>query len=807
MLKNYITIAVRNFLRNKTYSFINIFGLAIGISISFVAISYIRFETSFEDFHPLKDRIYRLESDVTHGEASYTSAKVQSVLGDAVLSAVPEVEIISQFRVENLDLLDTGIEKHLIDHQYFVFKDNRPANIFFVKPEFFQVFNFPVTAGETDYTLLQPNNILISESAAKKYFNEQDPVGQSITLNERYELTVAGLLKDFPRNTQIYSDFVVSYSTLEDLQAAEGESSYYENEYIFLLLGKGSVTADVERKINSIASIHLGSDRAAAYTFHLRPLEDIHLSGARASRGELQPIGQPTAILAISVIAGFLLLMAIANFVSLFTARFAERMREVGVRKVLGADPSHIIKQFLGESIIVVGFSSLFGFCFYKFFKHIIQDNLTGIILSDIFTDPALILIFVVFVIIIGIVAGFYPAFYLSRCQPIAVLQTTARIQSPKSQLRKAIVIFQFVLATGFLLATIIVYKQTTLVTDVDYGFQKDNILVLDFQGEFSSRYINIVKNDIINNTTAISVTAMSTPLGRETYISRGFYTDEAFTRENIVMVKLLEVDSDFLSTYGLELTSGSDFTDDYSDGVHNPVLITQSIVDELDNHASAGIRLYDGDEYYEVLGIVKNFHSTPIGPAYDPNVVMRLNPDQCKSLSIRLPDGDVAQSIASIKNIWDRIIPGEPFSYSFVDEIIQRSQDAYRTIEVVFTTLSSLMIIIAFLGIYALVSFTARNRRKEIGIRKVFGASIVDIIALLSREFLLLIGIANLIAWPLGYLFGRSFLQQFPYRISLSVWLFVLTGFVTILVGVAASSYQAFKAANSNPVDVLRYE
>ncbi|GAI94325.1 unnamed protein product, partial [marine sediment metagenome] len=266
-------------------------------------------------------------------------------------------------------------------------------------------------------------------------------------LNERYELTVAGLLKDFPRNTQIYSDFVVSYSTLEDFQAAEGGNSFHESDYVFLLLGKGSVTADVERKINSIASLLFGNDRVAGHTFHLRPLQDIHLSDVRSSRGELQPIGQPTAILAISVIAGFLLLMAIANFVSLSTARFAERMREVGVRKVFGADRSNIINQFLGESIIVVGVSSLFGFCFYEFIKHIVQDNLTGIILSDIFTDPALILIFVLFVIIIGIVAGFYPAFYLSRCHPIAVLQTTEGIQSPKSRLRKALVIFQFMLA------------------------------------------------------------------------------------------------------------------------------------------------------------------------------------------------------------------------------------------------------------------------------------------------------------------------------------------------------------------------
>ncbi len=809
MLKNYIKIAIRNLVKHKLYSLINVFGLAIGLASCLIVIGHISYELSFENFHENKDRIYRVNGHFAAEDAEVYSAQVMSPLGPALAEEIPEVERAAVFRLlGNLDL-KMGEEGFVPEEKFRSHGYEHGENVLCANPDFLEVFTFPLIRGDPKTALREPFSILITEGAAQEHFEGKNPVGQKIKLNDTLICQVTGVLKDVPENTQLHCDFIVSYSTLQRTGEVSEAWDSFDKDYVYLLLSEDADPKVVEQKIPAIFGRHITPEVASKFQFELQPLGDIYFNVYVSGRqGDLDPAGEASMIYTMGLVAIFILLLAIANFINLSTAKSADRTREVGVRKVFGAQRKHLIRQFLGESLLITFVSVCFGLMFYEIFKAWVKPLLPREALADFYTNPTMALLLVALILVVGILAGFYPALYLSRFRPIAVLQSKTGIRSRKSFLRKTLVVFQFTIAIGFVCTTAIVYKQTHYITTMELGFDRENILVLDFEDERASGDCQLLKDEILRNTNVLAATATNGPPGRRTHSFYGFYKTPERSQKEMLVGRAYFVDHDFLSTFGLEIVQGRGFSEDMASDVNRAMILNQSAVEHLETDDLVGHNLYGGgDKVYEIVGVVKDFHGTTLDYSYRPVSIIMLRPKEWRSLSIKLPPENIPASISSIRNVWEATFPGEVFDYSFLEDDIRNSYAEYKSSGTLQLVLSVITLTIACLGIFGLVSYTAVRRTKEIGIRKVLGATVASIVAMLSKEFVVLIGLSNLIAWPLAYILMRSFLQEFPFQVKIGLDTFLLTGLVAMCLAVLSASFQAVKAALTNPVETLRYE
>lgn len=809
MIKSYLKIALRNLVKHKLYSLINVFGLAIGLASCLIVIGHISYELSFENFHQNKDRVYRINGRFAAEDAEVYSAQVMSPLSPALAEEIPEVEKAAIFRaLGNLDL-KMGEEGFVPEEKFRSRGYEHGENVLCANPDFLEVFTFPLIQGDLKTALSEPFSILITARGAQEHYEGQNPIGQTIRLNDTLICQVTGVLSDIPENTQLHCDFIVSYSTLERTGEVSDAWDGFGKDYAYLLLEEDADPKAVEQKIPVIFGRHLPPEVAAKFQFELQPLGDVYFNVYGSGRqGELYPAGEASMIYTMGLVAIFILLLAMANFINLSTAKSADRTREVGVRKVFGAHRKHLIRQFLGESLLITFVSVCFSLMFYEIFKAWAKPLLPREAFADFYSDPTMALLLVALILVVGILAGFYPALYLSRFRPIAVLQSKAGIRSGKSFLRKALVVFQFTIAIGFICTTAIVYKQYHYVTSMDLGFDKENVLVLKFEGERASDDCKLMKNEILRNTKALAATANNGPPGIRSRRYRGFYTDPDRKREDMLVGKAYYVDDDFISTFGLEILKGRGFSEDVASDINRAVIINQSLISELKVDNPIGYKLYGGeDRVYEVVGVVKEFHGSTLDWAYRPISFIMLRPEEWNTLCVKLPSDDISRSISSIRETWEATLPGMTFDYSFLDDDIKNSYGEYKASGTLQLVLSVITLTIACLGIFGLVSYTAVRRTKEIGIRKVLGATVTGIVAMLSREFVVLIALSNLIAWPLAYVLMRSFLQEFPFQVRIGLDTFLLTGLVAMSLAVLSAGFQAVKAALANPVETLRYE
>jgi len=433
MINNYLKIAFRNLRRHKLYTSINIFGLAVGLALCLIIVGNISYELSFEENHENLHNIYRLNSNYISGEEEIYSAAVMAPLGPVIMDELSEVEKAAVFRISNLQVLEIDDERIKVVDPYRNAAYAHHKNIIFAKPDFLDVFSMPLIQGNPRSALAEPFSMLITEKAALEYFETPNPVGGSVLINDRFECQVVGILKDIPQNTQIYCDFMVSYSTLDRIGENTKSWSEFGTDYVYLLLSETAEPLDVESKLPAILKNHLDTEEAGKYTFSLQPLKDIYFTSLSSMRqNELNPMGEPSVIFAYGIVALFILLQAIANFINLSTARSADRMREVGVRKVFGAFRWHLIRQFLGESVIIAFFAMLIGIVAYEVFKVQISELLPREMLIDCYKSPTMLLSVIALIAIVGIIAGYYPALYLSKFKPVAILQGKSSIKSSK---------------------------------------------------------------------------------------------------------------------------------------------------------------------------------------------------------------------------------------------------------------------------------------------------------------------------------------------------------------------------------------
>jgi len=719
------------------------------------------------------------------------------------------VEDAAVFRIWELTSLKIGEERSKIVNKYQSAGYAHGKKLIFADPEYLRVFTFPLREGNPKTALVEPFSVLITEQAAAEYFPQQDPIGQIIQINDKIDCRITGILQTLPQNTQLYCDFIVSYSTLERLDEEIFAWDQFESDYVYLLLDERADPAVVAHKIPAIIGKNMSPEEAAKYSFRLHHLPDIYFNVlGSGNRGEIYPAGEASFIYSVGLVALFILLLAIANFINLSTARSADRMMEVGIRKTMGAFRLQLIRQYLGESVIMALISMFIGVLLYEVLKLKANEVLPREALADFYNNPIMLVSVIVLVLAIGIFAGFYPALYLSRFSPIAVLQGKFGVKSSKSLLRKTLVIIQFTIAIVFIFCTTIVIRQIKMMTSMNLGFDTENILIIDFEGERATENCRLVKNEILQNNRVLSATACNCPPGRKEYWFGRFYPDENRNKEDLFVAKLFITDHDFMTTFGLELLEGPGFSKDVVSGTGHELVISESMAKALNMDQPIGSRLYGGgDAFYNIVGLVRDFHGSTLNQGYKSATAIRIKAEDCTSLAVKLSGEDLTQSIAGIKETWDQTMPGYQFDYSFLDMEISHNYDEYRSQSKAFLVLAFFAITIACLGVFGLVSYTAERRTKELGIRKVLGASATGIVSLLTKEFVILIAIANAIAFPFGYLLMTDFLRWFPFRVGMGPGTFLFVGGTAIFFALLTASFQSIRAALANPVDALRCE
>jgi putative ABC transport system permease protein len=815
MLKNYLMITLRNIKKHKGYSFINIAGLAIGMACCILIFLYVWDELSFDRYHEHADRIYRLERKGRFNGQDYHEAVSPNPMGPALANDFPEILQAVRFVPRGMLVRD---QKNTYSPEAFFFTD---ANVF-------DVFSFSLVKGNPNTALVEPNSIILTETMARRYLADGEPLGQILTLNvgdKLVELLVTGILQEMLHNSHFRAQFLVSFSTLKALWGNELANSWFENgAHTYLLVQDGIEPLSLSEKFPAFLEKYMGArvrqlmgadfDLNEVLQLQLLPLTDIYLYSDVRSIG---PVGNITNVYIFSAIAVFILIIAGINFVNLATARSAGRAREVGLRKVIGASRGSLIRQFLGESLIV----SLFALGLAIVVVELILPDFNGFTAKNLalgyHEHPWMMLLLLLIAVCVGIGAGIYPAFFLSAFRPADVLKGSQRSGSGgrSSGLRKGLIVFQFALSTIFIIATIVVTTQMNYIKHKQLGFQKEQIVVISPSDVSLGEKIESLKSELLQQVNVLGVSLSSDTLQQEGYSSTPFYK-EGSSPEESVTASYFAIDEAFISTLKISIAAGRNFSTDFATDQSAGYLLNESAVSELgwpSPEAAIGNTLFGFDSDVQdyralgsVIGVVKDFHFMSLHQKIEP-LVMRMDSNHFNHFLIRVSADDIPGTLASIEQTFKQFSPNYPFAYHFLDEQFDHMYRKEQQMQQIFGYCTMLAIFVACLGLFGLASFMTEQRTKEIGIRKTLGASVASIVLLLSKEFTKWVVLANLFAWPIAYFMMNRWLQGFAYRTEIHLWVFVAAACSTFAIALLTVSWQSIKAALANPVKALRYE
>jgi putative ABC transport system permease protein len=792
MFKNYLKIAWRNLWRNKVFSFINVMGLTIGLTACFFIFLYVHFEMSYDKFHSKGDRIYQVSCDVITPSETIKGGITPWPFGPNMQHDFPEIEAFTRFSRANL----------LVKKGNFSFQEERSL---FADSSLFRVFDFKLVSGNPATALKEVNSVVLSRTAAKKYFDTKDPVGETVLLTgDLTPTTVTGVMEDMPENSQIKADMLVSMSTL--VQQNKGIDDQWGNfgATTFLLLKPNANAAALEAKFPDFVERHNGDQRRKAkmfFTILLHPLEQLYLHSTRPAFEN----GSITNVYIFSVIAIFILFIACINFINLTTARSVERAKEIGIRKVVGATRQELIRQFIGECVLLCLMA--FVLTLVLFMALLPTFNLIAgkTISTGLFANAWYIGALLAAAIVIGLLAGIYPALVLSSFKPVTVLKGRFATGTKGIFLRKGLVVTQFAISIALITGTIVVYLQMHYIHSKDLGFTKDQMLVIDTHGDPAKDAFKAVLADIpkVNEVTISS----GIPGGN----TNGAYSEIQNKQGDmqVANLDLYSVDYDFLQQYKVKVVAGRGFSRDFGTDSTHAMVINEAAA-KLFGYATPAEAV--GRSYRQwgregtIIGVVKDFHFRSLQENIKP-LTLRLEPRDCEVVSVRVAPGNLSGTIAAIERHWKTMMPNRPFSYFFLDEFFDRQYRTEERFGKLFLNFAVLAILISCLGLLGLASYSAIQRTREIGIRKVMGASVSDIVNLLSKDFLKLVLISFVIATPVAWYFMHKWLEVFAYRISIGWWVFALSGFIAVLIAIGTISYQAIKAALADPVKSMRAE
>jgi len=773
MIRNYLKVAWRNLFKHKGYSFINIFGLAVGIACFIMIGLWVRHELSYDRFHQKAERIFLVEDYEKYSDGEELRFSVNPPLLAPILAKdYPEVEAAVRFHSMN---------GKVFRRRNLVFSEKGLA---FCEPSFFQVFDFRFISGNPELALRNPRSIVLTRQMAEKYFGKENPLGQILEVDNRLELNVTGVVEDTPSNSSLQYNFLVPLTLSKEFNCPLDSWGYYAYE-TFLLLKKNSDFRIVSGKISAAIKRY---DPEAIVALSLRPLTDVHLSLNRLSL----PI--------FSLLAILILLTACINYMNLATARAVNRAKEISLRKVIGATKNKIIIQFFGESLFF-SFLGLLGGIILAGILMPFFNRLSGITLAiGLLADGPMIPLLLAATLATGIVAGSFPSFYLSSFRPIGILRGSFKIGKSAAPLRKVLVTFQFIIGITLIVSTLIINRQLHFIKNRDLGFDKNGVLCFSLKGE-SKNKIDVLKNRILPISGIQHVAAVSAPPAGNLN-SRIINEWQGNRPGEQVLVYMLSADPDFSCALNIRMARGRFFSDRFPNDRKEGIVVNEAAIKAMGMTAPVGKEMMK----HRIIGVMKNFHFDSLHSRVQPVAVL-YEKEELEYLMIKTGRVDVSDLLKSLAKIWRETVPNAPFEFAFYDDFIDRQYGQDRQIGEIINAFSVLTIIIACLGLLGLAAFSCRQRTKEIGIRKALGASLPRILFMLLKEFNKWILWANLAAWPLAYLAMSQLLRLYAFRISLSLWDFLLAGVAVLLVATATVSFEAVRTARANPVDSLRYE
>ena len=787
MLSNYFKIAVRNLARSKAYSFINVSGLSIGMACWLLILLYVMHESNFDTYHKDAGRIYRVE--VAHW------ATAPMAIGPYMSGHFPETE--KSVRFLRVTRASVGRENEFFSEKKFFFADSTaPA-----------VLSIPFLLGDPAQALAAPNSVVLTRAMAEKYFASENPVGKTLKVEtgRPYLLTVTGVTENVPDQSQFKFDFLASFSTLTPLPENDKRPWVQSTSYTYLLLRPGADVPALEKNITGVLNQRLGEEDSAS--IQLRPITEIHLHSD--CEKETEPLGSTRDMYILLSIAMLVLALAVMNFVNLSTARSLKRSKEIAMRKTLGAGRGQLIGQFMGESTLIAALSALIAIVLCEALLPSFSA-LTAVPVAfysgkgGVLAGASLFL-----AIVVGLIAGGYPALYLSRFQPAGLLRPGGTGEDPaggSALVRKALVVFQFAISVGLTVGVLLITRQLEFVRSKDIGIDSRQVVVIPVSAIPGERY-DVLKGELLKNSAVRAVTASFSVPGERIVMDM---IRPAGAREKEYGIRMVLADFDFPETYGLALTAGRSFSRDFPADTGGAFMINEKAAALFGWDSPLGRTVeYPGQlKRGQVVGIVKDFNFASLRAPVEPLVVsLSVNPQYFKNIAVRLNTGERHETLQGIERTWKTILPGRPFEYYFLDESfanLYKPEAKLRTIVATFTVIG---IVIACMGLFGLVTLSVEKRTKEIGIRKVLGASVAGIVAMISEDFLKLVILANLIAWPVAYYGMNRWLQDFAYRTDVSPWAFAVTGAATLALAFLTLAVQAIRAATANPVKSLRCE
>ncbi|MDN3655932.1 ABC transporter permease [Ferruginibacter paludis] len=807
MIKNYFKIAWRNLWRNKAFSAINILGLAIGIATCLIIMLFVNNELSFDRYNTKADRIFAVSFQGNIQGEKMNEGTVMPPVAQTLKADYPEVEASTRLR-------NFGTPKITVGNKSF--KEDAFA---FVDANFFQVFTLPLIAGDEATALREPNTVVLTKAMAHKYFGDEDPIGKVITLNgdKNTVLKVTGMINEVPVNSNFHFEIFASMSGLAEAGVDDWMRS---NFHTYLLLAKNYDYKKLEVKLPQVVDKYIGPQMLKAMgtsltdfrkkgndiSFHLKPITAIHLDPDYPN--EMSPAGDVRNVYIFGAIAVFMLLIACINFMNLSTAGASKRAREVGIRKVLGSLKSELVKQFLFESIIISAIALLLAItCIYTALP--VFNKLTGQSLSLRFADhPFLLPGLVLFVLFTGVLAGSYPAFYLSSFKPIAVLKGKFINGKKGLGLRGSLVVFQFFISIILAVGTTVVFKQLYFLQHKDIGYNKDQVLIIPNVWTLGKNQETFYQQ-LVNDSRVASVSGSGyLPAGPSD--NNNFFVSPEQNPGQMIKTLRYDVDENYIATLGIHLQAGRNFSKDFSTDSSAVILNeTAAKVMGWEKGAVGQNILYSNNKgekiNYHVIGVVKDFNFKSLHERISP-LVMSYAPNR-GTLIAKLKTTDVAGLTNMLAKRWTELGSEDPLSYSFLDDRFNNTYKGEQKIGTILGIFAGLTILVACLGLFGLAMFTAQQRTKEIGVRKVLGASVLEVTNMLSKEFLKLVLIACIIAFPLAWWAMHKWLQDFAYQTTISWWVFAGAGVAASLIALSTVSFQAVKAALVNPVKSLKAE
>lgn len=810
MFRNYLSVAFRNLVKHKFYSLINVLGLSIGLTCFLMITLFVTDELSYDQFHQDVDNIYRMDFEGSLNGSDFILAVSSAPAAETMVNDYPEV-------LDGTRIRSTGnwlIKRKGSEENY------NQDEVAYVDANFFDFFSFNLLKGDIETCLERPNTLVLSETEATKIFGDEDPIGQVVVIDNEEDWEVTGVYEDMPSNSHMRFGMMFSMESREEAKSKFWMSFNFNT---YLKLQEGYNPLDLEAKFPSLIEKYIGPeverfmsvsldeffDGGNRAGFYLFPMKDIHLYSAK--QAELMPNGDIKYIYIFTAIALFILILACINFMNLSTARSAGRAKEVGVRKVMGAFKAQLIRQFLTEAFLITIISILIAYAIsflaLPYFNQLANKEL---MVSNLFTG-SFIAIMAGILVVVGLLAGSYPAFYLSKFKPVEVLKGKLNLGLKSGGLRGFLVVVQFSVSIIMIIGTSIVYQQLSYIQNKKLGFSKDQVIMIHdpwIMGDRAESY----KNEVMQNTKVLNGTIASFLPVNTTNNNNLWFPGANPTKDESYVFHNYRIDHNYIETLDIEVLEGRNFSRDFpSDST--AIILNEAAVNHLGWTKAIGESLstYGGSqeqpvvEVYKVVGVVKDFHYTSLRNNIEP-LVFQLG-SRRGFVSFKVEADDISGSIDFIESKWEEFAPGQPFQYSFLDERFNDLYESEQKLGQIFGVFAFLAIFIACLGLYGLAAFTAEQKTKEIGVRKVLGASITSIVNLLSREFLKLVGISFIIAAPISYYFMNTWLQDFENRTNINFLVFVLAGIVALVIAWVTMSFQSWNAARVNPVKSLKDE